>query len=310
MDLERVSGHVRMGGDDDEDATSTATTVPGSLAEDMGDSCLPTAVIIADTVPDTGDSNDMTGTLPNTLVANVPPDMPCTYPDTVSDIDVMADTFPDTFVDPGVAGSAAIGGGEVPDDWLLDVDAFGRMNGSCDMFVEEDRAPRRVKRRRPADQVGDAASSSTARPSIVSFMQNCSTFGEACRNALFGAPRRRALCSMLDGTTTYEEALAFARRRVASEISGGESFYIGISENPERRFEEHLMTNGLWDIQVVLVEAASSRTTACLEVSLLSEFGKRLMCHNASGGGERPSAGSPHFLYLLVSQSGLLRRSK
>lgn len=307
MDLERVSGHVRMGGEDDDDATSTTTTIPGALAEDMGDSCLPTAVIFADTVPDTDDFNDMTGTLPNTLVANVPPDMPCTYPDTVSDIDVMADTFPDTFVDPGVAGSAA-GDGDVPNDWLLDDDAFGRMNGSCDMLVDEDRALRQVKRRRPTYHVGDAASSSTEM--LPFFMQNCSNFGEACRIALFGAPRRRALCSMLDGTTTYKEALAFARRRVASEISGGESFYIGISENPERRFEEHLVTNGLWDIQVVLVEAASSRTTACLEVSLLSEFGKRLGCHNASGGGERPSAGSPHFLYLLVSQSGLLRRSK
>jgi hypothetical protein len=115
---------------------------------------------------------------------------------------------------------------------------------------------------------------------------------------------------MVNGGTTYQEALAFAKRRVASEIAGGKSFYIGITENPERRFEEHLFTNGLWDKQIVLVEAASSRTTAALEVSLLSVFGEHLGCHNVSGGGERPSAGSPHFLYLLVSSAGLIRRCR
>ena len=41
MDLEGVSDNVRMGGDDGEDATSTATTIPGALAEDMGDIGLP-----------------------------------------------------------------------------------------------------------------------------------------------------------------------------------------------------------------------------------------------------------------------------
>jgi hypothetical protein len=114
---------------------------------------------------------------------------------------------------------------------------------------------------------------------------------------------------MVDGTVSYTDALALARRRVEREVSSGVAFYIGISENPERRFEEHLCSGVNWAEQIILVEASSSRTTASLERDLLAEFGKRFACTNASSGGERASSGSPHFLYLLLACNGLHRRS-
>lgn len=88
----------------------------------------------------------------------------------------------------------------------------------------------------------------------------------------------------------------------------GQCFYIGITENPSRRFDEHLASGGHWVRHVVLVQAPTSRTTSSLERDLLVTYGNVFGCLNASAGGERASAGSPHFLYLLVGQDSLLRR--
>jgi hypothetical protein len=44
----------------------------------------------------------------------------------------------------------------------------------------------------------------------------------------------------------------------------------GISEAPQRRFDQHLDKNSTWEEQVVLVEAANSSTTASLEITLLA----------------------------------------
>ena len=89
-------------------------------------------------------------------------------------------------------------------------------------------------------------------------------------------------------------------------------FYIGITESPERRLEEHdaAGTCGIDPSMVVLVEARTSRDTATLERLLLCRYRHFPVCHNVSSGGEGASFGSPHYLYVLLSQSPLIRRGR
>ena len=114
-----------------------------------------------------------------------------------------------------------------------------------------------------------------------------------------------------DRHRSYEEVVLAVRRRVLAEVRRGVSFYIGITESPDRRWGEHCAAGGMrhWQMMLVLVQATTSSTTAAMEQLLLSEFGSRYQCHNVGPGGECASAGSPHFLYILLAQDGLLRRS-
>ena len=82
------------------------------------------------------------------------------------------------------------------------------------------------------------------------------------------------------------------------------SFYIGISEAPDRRFEEHRAT---YDGMVVLLQAPNSRISGAMERRLIAEF-RGTRCHNYGVGGERPSFGSPHYVYVVYRHDGLLRR--
>jgi len=139
--------------------------------------------------------------------------------------------------------------------------------------------------------------------------------GAAFWEAVVGRPRdevlgRRALANMTDGVT-YENAMLIARRHVSAVARSGQPFYIGITENPTRRFGEHCDGGGqVWERMTILVQAVSSRTTASMERELLREFRDRVSCHNNSAGGEGASAGSPHFLYVLQGGHNLFRRSR
>jgi hypothetical protein len=79
--------------------------------------------------------------------------------------------------------------------------------------------------------------------------------------------------------------------RVSGLVREGCAFYIGITECPSRRWEEH-SAGGHWREMVVLLEAPASSTTAALERQLIERFGVLLECHNASRGGERASGDS------------------
>ena len=96
------------------------------------------------------------------------------------------------------------------------------------------------------------------------------------------------------------------------DIISSAPFYIGITECPERRLEEHDVagTCGIDPSMFVLVEARTSRDTAALERLLLSRYRHFPVCHNVSSGGEGASWGSPHYLYVLLSQSPLIRRGR
>ena len=87
-------------------------------------------------------------------------------------------------------------------------------------------------------------------------------------------------------------------------------FYIGITGDPNRRWEEHNadQTVGPEPNMVMLIEAESSRVTAALEIQLLALYLSYMRCANRSSGGERASTDSPHYLYVLVASSPLLRR--
>ena len=89
------------------------------------------------------------------------------------------------------------------------------------------------------------------------------------------------------------------------------SFYIGISENVVNRW---MGTAGMtghrrgWDGMTVLYEASTSRQTGALERQLIAHFMPHsLTCHNVGCGGERASAGSPHYLYIVWKDNALLR---
>ena len=89
-------------------------------------------------------------------------------------------------------------------------------------------------------------------------------------------------------------------------------FYIGITENPNNRWAQHNteQTVGPEPNMVILIEAERSHSTAALEIQLLAQYLPHMRCANRSAGGERASAGSPHYLYVLRAYSPLLRRSR
>ena len=190
----------------------------------------------------------------------------------------------------------------------------GRMNGSCDGGSEPARGRSRSRytrrrRGRTSHQVVQGLQSAVVAPAM--WFTRFESFGSACRHML--APQeddgRRHMVSMLGGDVTFDQALSRTRASMLSLLrSSGASFYIGTTENPNRHFQEHSESGVPWTRMLVLVEASHSGVTANLERSLLSEFGERVNCTNASRGGERASAGSPHYLYILLNDSGLTRR--
>ena len=58
------------------------------------------------------------------------------------------------------------------------------------------------------------------------------------------------------------------------------------------------------------LSASACVAYASLESRLLRDVGDVFGCQNVGRGGERPSAGSPHFCYVVARRSGLLRRGR
>ena len=133
--------------------------------------------------------------------------------------------------------------------------------------------------------------------------------GEACREALCG-PRRDglALFNLQSGTMTFPEVELACRRRALREIRRGVCFYFGITEHPARRWTEHQADNHIWQSMIVLMQAESSFDTSALERILIREYSQSVLCLNFGPGGERASAGTPHYCYMLVAEEGPLRR--
>ena len=94
-----------------------------------------------------------------------------------------------------------------------------------------------------------------------------------------------------------------SKRRINAAIVDGHSFYIGITENPVRRWDEHLQADSMrWMRMDLLVRARSSAITAPIEKALVGCFKNVFLCHNLGHGGEHASAGMPHYVYLLIGR--------
>ena len=169
-------------------------------------------------------------------------------------------------------------------DWLEELAAFhGRMNGPS--LYDPDPVPSPVL---PAADMGTSAEQQ---------QRYTRSRSPPCRTVRSYEPTTNSTATQ----NTYE----FCARSVRRVLASGATVYLGITENVGRRWSEHSM---LWDSMVVLAEAGSSQITARLERQLLLEFRGHLLCQNFGPGGERASGGSPHFLYMVVRRSGLLRR--
>ena len=75
-------------------------------------------------------------------------------------------------------------------------------------------------------------------------------------------------------------------------------FYIGITERPRERFEEHFSRFS----QMALWIFEDSRCSAAAEKSLIQHFRDCSLMLNVGGGGERRSAAKPHFLYIALKR--------
>jgi len=198
-------------------------------------------------------------------------------------------------------------------------DVMGRMNGSVSSGLSEaemaaERRRRMARHRCRVDRSRSNERNAVSSSSAVSYNWlrlplQANTVGEAFRQILTGRPRheRAALVNMQAEGTSFDVALRFCRRRLAAIVRLNVGFYIGITEDPRRRFAEHCERME-WERMTILVQAASSSTTGSLERALLEDFGQSYMCLNIGRGGERASGGSPHFLYVLLAREGPLRR--
>ena len=108
------------------------------------------------------------------------------------------------------------------------------------------------------------------------------------------------------------QSLAELRQHCEHEvrcISRSNVFYIGITDNPTHRWQMHSQSGIGWNTMFVIAVAATSRTTGQLERHLIEMFRNPLTCTNIGRGAECSSYGSPHFVYTVVRNDGLLRRT-
>ena len=103
-----------------------------------------------------------------------------------------------------------------------------------------------------------------------------------------------------DHSDRVSHCLNYWRRHISSS-----AFYWGISEDPFRRWQEHCCN---YDLMMVLAVCQTSRETARIERDVIHETCSSSRCHNHGRGGERASAGSPHFVYCCSREDGLMRR--
>ena len=103
----------------------------------------------------------------------------------------------------------------------------------------------------------------------------------------------------------HEDPLTHCMCLLRRLVRNDSCYYVGITESPIRRWEAH---SRKYTTMYLVYVAATSRTTASLEMAILHKvaFGS-LMCENNSLGGEAASSGTPHYLYVAVRESGLLR---
>ena len=114
---------------------------------------------------------------------------------------------------------------------------------------------------------------------------------------------------VIAGEEHMTEAAEHCNKALDSIVRSGRQFYIGITENHSRRWEEHQeAAPGMWARMVTLIEAPNSRLTAQLERRLIAQWGHHWNCRNIARGGEHASQGQPHYVYCPDGERhGLIR---
>lgn len=106
--------------------------------------------------------------------------------------------------------------------------------------------------------------------------------------------------------------LADYRRHCVRElkpIAASRYFYIGITDNPAHRWQQHCHSGSGYATMFLLAVAESSRTTGQLERQLIAMWRNPFRCANIGAGGECSSHGSPHFLYVVCRNDSFMRRA-
>ena len=106
--------------------------------------------------------------------------------------------------------------------------------------------------------------------------------------------------------------LADYRRHCVRElkpIAASRYFYIGITDNPAHRWQQHCHSGSGYATMFLLAVAESSRTTGQLERQLIAMWCNPFRCANIGAGGECSSHGSPHFPYVVCPNDSLMRRA-
>ena len=96
--------------------------------------------------------------------------------------------------------------------------------------------------------------------------------------------------------------------RIIRRWSPSSFYYIGITADPVRRFLEGHSRNGHggYDIMDVIAAVASSKESARIERGLLARHREHPYCENTAPGGESPTPGHPHYVYV-VARTGPMR---
>ena len=134
-----------------------------------------------------------------------------------------------------------------------------------------------------------------------------SVAGALCWRALVGRDRSSSLAGshvfMMTGSELEDVALAarHADRIIRAIRDRRHSFYVGITRDPARRWEQHQARNSSWSHMTVVVEARDSVATSTVEMQTLVFWRGDPLCLNRSSGGESATLGSPHYVYVLKS---------
>ena len=188
-------------------------------------------------------------------------------------------------------------------------------------MLDDDRDdPRRCRSRSPVRRVilplaegsrhGSVRSRKSSRPvsgfipqaPLTNLLHSPSSLcGAGFWRALVGADRSQV--SLVGGRRcliTDDVRLGTARVNRACEhfIRSGCSIYVGISQDPDRRWSHHSRSSG-WVEMHVVVQASNSSITSAIEVAALARWLGHPACRNASRGGESMTAGEPHYVYVL-----------
>jgi hypothetical protein len=189
-----------------------------------------------------------------------------------------------------------------------------RMNGGVEDVAARSRSPNPRPERGIIRRLGPVPDVLAYQSRITATSWAANGIGAAFREALTGTPFSATVpfrispgmivCLCPLGGDVCEHALD----QVRAVWQAGWTYYVGITENPARRWAEHGEENAHWDEMRVVCMADTSRDTAIVERFILFHCRGGLGCMNVGPGGEHASTGSPHFAYVIYARSGLIRR--